>query len=145
MILLSLLKQLELDGFGTLHTDDAKGDLFYEVAPLGKDGEPLSGMWIVSRTGDVTRFNIGIQPFDIYTRYSNKLEGGQKALEVLEWLQSKYDQYCELPAVEPYFNHGYSKVILTPVSGVNAVGLDDQNRMVYVISGEVRYNKNDIE
>lgn len=133
MILLSLLKQLENDGLGVIDTS-----LFYEENPIDPQGNPREGIWVVSRSAGVSRFNTNIQNFDIYTRFKNKLVAGQKSKQVLDLLKSYYS-LCDLPAVPPYTS-GYRNVTIVPSSGVSSLGSDEQDNMIYVISGQVNYD-----
>ncbi|NCU40853.1 hypothetical protein EOL73_03800 [Candidatus Saccharibacteria bacterium] len=137
MITLHIAKWLEEQGFGTLDTD-----IFWEVAPLGSDGKPKNGIWVVSRGSSVSRLNTTIQAFDIYSRYTNKITGSQKLEAILERIKSAYGDTCELPTVPPHSLTQYTQVMLTPVSGVENVGTDEQDKVVRVISGEVRYTIN---
>lgn len=135
MIELSLLKKLENDGLGTIDVD-----LFWQEAPLDNKGNPKEGVWIVSTAPEVSRFSTDVQLFDIYSRYSNKLVGAQKLKAILDKLKDYYGDVCDLPAVPPYVMSGYERVMIEPISGIASVGSDEQDKMVYVISGTVRYN-----
>lgn len=134
MITLSILKQMQDDGLGTIDTD-----LFFEEIPLDTQGNAKNGTWIVSRGVAVNRFDTDIQAFDLYTRQANKLEGMQKSKEILTYLQSSFSDLCELPDVPPYTTESYNNVRIIPTSGIDSVGSDEQDRMVFVVSGEVRY------
>lgn len=136
MIALHILKLLEDEGFGTIDTD-----LFFEEAPLDGQGKPKQGVWIVERGTSVNRFNTQTQNFDIYSRYTNKLTGYQKLEAILDYLQEAYQDVCDLPSVPPYSNAVYENVMIQPTSSVENVGVDENNRIVRVISGVVQYNK----
>lgn len=136
MITLSILKELENNGFGTIDTD-----LFFEEASLDSKGQPKNGVWIVTRGSAVSRTNVEIQSFDIYSRYSNKLTGHQKLESILEWLQEAYGDVCTLPACPPYTTQTYTNVRIFPQSSIESVGFDENNKLVRVISFEVFYNK----
>lgn len=134
MIEISFLKQLELDGFGTIDVD-----MFWQDAPLDNKSKPVNCIWLVSRGGEVSRLNTNIQPFDIYARNTSKLEAAAKLKAILDKMADYYGSVCTLPAVEPYFSNEYTNVTIQPTSGIEAVGSDDQDRMIFVISGELRY------
>lgn len=136
MITLSILKQLENEGFGTIDTD-----LFFEEASLDSKGNPKNGTWIVTRGSQVSRVNTEIQSFDIYTRYANKLTGHQKLESILEWLKEAYSDVCTLPACPPYTTQTYTNVRIFPTSSIESVGFDENNKLVRVISFEVYFNK----
>jgi hypothetical protein len=136
MITLSLAKWLEQEGFGTL-----EADIFWEEIALDNDGKPKDGIWVVSRSPSVTRLNVGIQNFDIYARYANKITTEIKLKQILNRLQEAYGDVCTLPSVEPYSSTAYINVTIEPVSGVENVGSDDQDKIVKVISGIVHYEE----
>lgn len=136
MISLHLLKLLEDEGFGTIDTD-----LFWEEAALDSSGEPRNGVWIVTRGSSIDRFNVSVQAFDIYSRYTNKLTGAQKLEQILEFLGDAYGTVCDLPAVPPYSNRTYKNCTITPTSSVENAGTDANNKVVRVISGEIRYER----
>lgn len=134
MITLHILQLLEDNGFGTIDTD-----LFYEEVPLDTHGNPKQGVWIVTRGSEVNRVDVGNQNFDIYSRYTNKLTGAIKLESILTFLQESYGDVCTLPTVPPHSLTEYYSVRITPTSGVENVGIDDQDKVVRVISGNVKY------
>lgn len=136
MISLHIAKLLADEGFGTLDTD-----IFWEDAPLNAKGVPKDGIWVVARGAPVDRFQVSYQQFDIYSRFANKLTGAQKLEDILEFLQEAYDTVCDLPTVPPYSLTQYTEVQITPVSGIENVGTDDQDKVVRVISGEIKFKK----
>lgn len=136
MIALHILKLLEDEGFGTIDTD-----LFFEEAPLDSTGKPKQGVWIVERGTDVNRFNYQTQNFDIYSRYTNKITGYKKLEAILEYLQEAYGEVCELPTVPPYSTTLYTNVRITPQSSVENAGVDENGKVVRVVSGTVQYSK----
>lgn len=137
MITLSLLKQMELDGLGTIDSD-----LWHLEVPLNSQGIPANGAWIVPRGAPITRFNINIQPIDIYFRSTNKNATLKRAWDFLNYLQDSYEDVCTLPAYPPIFTHTYSNVTITPTDGVSYVGEDENRKLVFVISGEIRFKEN---
>ena len=136
MIALHILKLLADNGFGTIDTD-----LFFEEAPLDGNGVPKNGIWIVERGSSVNRFNHQTQNIDIYSRYTNKLTGYKKLEDILDFLTKSFDEVCELPKVPPYSNAVYTNVRITPTGSVENVGVDENNKVVRVISGSVQYER----
>ena len=136
MITLHILKLLENNGFGTIDTD-----LFFETVPLDAKGIPKQGVWIVTRGTSINRVDIGSQNFDIYSRYTNKTTGHAMLENILSFLQDSFGNVCELPTVPPISYNEYYDVMIVPTSGVENVGTDDQNKVVRVISGNVKYKK----
>lgn len=136
MITLSILKELENEGFGTIDSD-----LFLEEAPLDTQGKPKNGLWLVTRGSTVSRTNVEIQSLDLYSRFTNKLTGHTKLAEALEWLQEAYGDVCTLPAVAPYTTQTYTNVRIFPTSSIQNAGVDENGKIVRVISFDVYYNK----
>lgn len=136
MITLHIAKLLANNGFGTLDQD-----IFWEDMPIDNKGNPKDGIWIVSRGAPVNRFQVEYQAFDIYCRSKNKLQGSQKLEDILEFLQDAYDTVCELPTVPPHSLTQYIEVQINPTSGIENVGTDEQDKVVRVISGEIKCKK----
>lgn len=136
MVTLHILKLLQDEGFGTVDTN-----LFWEEVPLDSNGDPKDGIWIVSRGSEVSRTSLHIQAFDLYARYSNKVTTSQNLENLLEYLQTAFEEVCYLPEFPPYSTNQYTNVRIVPTSGIENVGTDDNEKIVKVISGEVRYNK----
>ena len=135
MVTLHILQLLEDEGFGTIDTD-----LFWEDIPVDSNGDPKNGVWIVPRGSTLSRFQTTIQAFDIYSRYANKITGSKKLEAILQYIKDAYDEVCELPTVPPYSTTLYNEVRLRPVSGIENVGTDEQDKVVRVISAEIQYN-----
>ena len=136
MIAHSLMAQMQIDGFGTVNED-----IQLSTLPLKPDGNPRNGIAIALRGEAVTRVQIEIQAIDFYLRNTNPLTATQTAQEILEYLQESYADICTLPALSPYTTETYSNVTITPTSSVEFAGVDDNNGHVYVVSGEIRYIK----
>jgi len=135
MVTLHVAQLLEDEGFGTVDQD-----IFWEDMPLDSQGNPKDGIWIVPRGSALSRFQTTIQAFDIYSRYANKITGSKKLEAILQYIKDAYDEVCELPTVPPYSTTLYNEVRLRPVSGIENVGTDEQDKVVRVISAEIQYN-----
>lgn len=131
MVTLHILQLLQDNGFGTIDTD-----LFWEKLPLGK-----SGVAIISRGGPVTygRRNIG-QNFDLYSRGTTDLLGAHKLEKIQEFFADNYPT-CDLP-VTPKSNKQYKKVRIMPREVVTNLGQDENDRVIFVTSAQVIYQKN---
>ena len=136
MITLNVLQLLEDEGFGTIDSD-----LFWEDVPLDGNGKPKNGVWIVPRASTVTSRNVRVQQFDVYSRYTNKIPGSQKLEAILEYFEHNSNKPCELPVAESYTETVYTNIRIIPLSSIENVGVDENGKMVRVISAEIRYNK----
>ena len=133
MISLHIAKWLEQEGFGTLDTD-----IFWEEAAVDAQGIPKDGIWVVTRGNADVRTN-NVQQFDIYSRYANKLTGSQKLEAISQRIKGAYGTVCTLPTVPPYSLTEYYDVLFQPVSSIENAGTDAQDKVVRVISAEIRY------
>lgn len=130
MITLNILKLLEENSFGTIDVD-----LFFEKLTLGK-----TGLYIASRGTAMSRGTRRTQAFDIYSRGTTDLDGSKQLEEVLEFLRDAYGTVCDLPTVPGVSDTEYTNVTIEPTGNIENAGLDPNNRVIYVISGLVRYN-----
>lgn len=136
MITLHIAQLLEDEGFGVLDQD-----IFWEDAPLDSSGKPKDGVWIVARGVPVTRLNVNMQAFDIYSRYADKVTSSKKLEDILDYLQEAYGSVCDLPTVPGYSETLYTDCSIIPTSGIENVGTDEQDKVVRVISGQVNFKK----
>jgi len=136
MVTLSLLQQMQDDGLGTIDTN-----LFFQEIALDSQGKARDGVWLVSRGAPVSRLNINVQQFDLYVRYPNKVTAFTKAEALLEYLKDAYINICDLPACPPYTTQTYKDVRIVPLSGIETVGQDENEKLVLVISGQIQFNK----
>lgn len=133
MIIHSILQQLENDGFGTVGQDLQIG-----VLPLDQQGDPRNGIAVTPRGSAVNRIQTEIQAVDFYVRNTNPLVASQTAQSILDWLKESFAEICTLPPLNNVTDEEYKAVVL-PVSSVEYVGVDDNNGVSFVVSGEVRY------
>lgn len=136
MIIHSLLQQLQDDGFGTVGTTLQMG-----VLPVNGQGDPINGIAVTARGSDVSRLDTNIQNVDFYVRNTSPLVASQTAQEILDYLYSSFANVCDLPALNGVTTETYENVTIEPTSGVEYVGVDENNGSSYVVSGIVRYGK----
>lgn len=132
MIGLHILQLLEDNGFGTI---DAPVDgLYWEVTPLDSQG-----VTFMSRGATIGRGLRNIQVFDLYCRGSSNLRGADKLEKIKEYIDNNYVT-CTLPTT-PKSNKQYTRVTLEITGNVENLGLDEQDRLIFRISGEAIYDK----
>lgn len=129
MITLSFLKLLEQNGFGEIDKD-----LFFQKLTLDKEG-----LYIADIGDPLARGTRRSQSFELYARGNNDVWGYQTLTEVLNFLRDSYADVCELPAVPPITTEGYSNVTILPTGNITNVGLDDNNRIIYSVQGQIIY------
>jgi hypothetical protein len=130
MITLHILKLLEDNGFGTIDTD-----LFFEKLTLDK-----TGLYIASRGTALIRGSRRVQAFNIYARSDNDIDGIRKLADVQQFFEDSTEEHCTLPPVPPISEREYTNVTIEPISSIENVGLDANNRIIYVLTAQVIYN-----
>lgn len=135
MILLHVLQLLEDEGLGTIDQD-----LFYGKAPI-VDGESKTGVVIFERGGNVNHRNTGlVQTFDMHSRHQFDTYAADQLEKILEKFQELWPT-CTLPQVPQYSTKTYENTTINPITNVENLGLDEEGRNVYRLSGEVIYRK----
>lgn len=133
MIGLHLLKFLEDEGHGEIDTD-----LFWEKMPLDKDG-----VTFFSRGGAITHRNNAVrQAFDLYSRHTHDTYAADALEKIWETFTENYPT-CTLPAVPNYSNKTYEKTRIRPTLNVENLGMDEESKIVFRLSGEIIYVKGD--
>lgn len=132
MITLSFLKLLDNEGFGTIDVD-----LFFQKLTLDK-----KGIYITDAGQPGERHGRDIQGYELLARGSNDVNGYELLKEIRSFLISEYQNISELPAVPPVTDYGYSNVELSKPSTITNVGLDDNNRVIYSMTGTIIYKEN---
>lgn len=133
MVSLSLLKLLELNGFGTIDED-----LFWEKMGIGKDG-----LYITDMGGSQDRGSRKSLSYTIYSRAKNDVTAYQKLQAVADFLTRSF-AICQLPAVPPITNYGYGNVTILPPSSIASVGEDINGRIIYSITGQLYYGEKSV-
>lgn len=132
MITLHILQLLEDNGFGTI--DATVDGLYWEKLPLNG-----IGVAIFSRGTTIGRGLREIQAFDLYARGSSDLKGADTLEKIKEYIDDNYVT-CTLP-ITPKSIKEYTRVTLEITGSVENLGLDEQDRLIFRISGEAIYDK----
>lgn len=131
MVTLSFLKLLEDEGFGTIDVD-----LFFQKLTLDN-----KGIYIADIGDPVARGARDTQSYELFARGESDVDGYKKLLEIRKFLIAEYSNICELPAVPPITSDGYTNVELLKPSTITNVGLDDNNRIIYSMTGTIIYKE----
>lgn len=134
MITLHILQLLQDEGFGTIDTD-----MFWEEMPVDQTGGNIDGLWIISRGDPIARGRRTSQTFDIYTRYKNKITGSLQLHNILKYFNENYVQ-CTLPSTEGS-DLVFEDVTIEPSANIENAGIDDNGKVIRVISGQVIYRE----
>lgn len=139
MITLHIAKLLADKGYGTLAlTGSETGSklIFFEKLPLGK-----TGVYIMSRGDTLARGQRTSQSFDIYARGTNDIDGAKRLEDILTFFSEDCYPSCDLPIVTGYSTTQYKNSVIIPTSNIQNVGVDGTDRVIYVVSAQVIYNK----
>lgn len=131
MITLSFLKLLEQEGFGTIDVD-----LFFQKLTLDK-----KGIYIADIGEPVAKGSRDTQSYELYARGIDDVDGYKKLLAIRRFLIREYSTICELPAVPPMTDDVYTNIELSKPSTITNVGLDDQNRIIYSMTGQIIFKE----
>lgn len=131
MITLSFLQLLADEGFGTIDVD-----LFFQKLTLDK-----KGIYIADIGEPVAKGSRDSQSYELFARGSNDVDGYKLLTEIRKYLIQDYSTICELPAVPPITTYGYTGVELSKPSTITNVGLDDNNRVIYSMTGTIIYKE----
>jgi hypothetical protein len=131
MVTLAFLKLLQDEGFGIIDVD-----MFYQKLTLDK-----KGIYIADIGESIERHSRDSQGYELFARGVNDIDGLKKLQAIRSFLVNEYQNICELPAVPPINNQGYTGVHLSKPSTITNVGLDAQNRIIYSMTGSIKYKE----
>lgn len=131
MITLSFLKLLDDNNLGTIDTD-----LFFQKLTLDKEG-----VYIADIGDPVAKGSRDKQSYELLARGKTDVDGYKKLTEIRKFLIQHYSNICELPAVPPISDQGYSNVTLSKPSTITNVGLDSKNRIIYSMTGTIIFKE----
>lgn len=136
MITLRILKLLEQNGFGTIDVDGTltENGLYFEKMPQG-----ATGVAIFSRGATMGHGLRRTQAFDLYSRGTDDVEGMQKLENITELMLDSLT-VCSLPEVDEYDDTPYERCSIVPISNVENAGMDENDRVLYVMTAQITYN-----
>lgn len=140
MITLRIAKLLEENGFGTLDIDGTvlTNGIYLEQMPQGR-----TGIAVFSRGAQLGRNTRLSQAFDIYSRGTDNVEGYQKLEDIAELMRGSLT-VCTLPIVEDIDEEDYNHCSIVPISFIENAGEDENDRVVYVMTAQITYNREDV-
>lgn len=132
MIILSLLKYLEDNGFGEIDVD-----LLW-----GKQGLDQLGLYAVELGASQNRGEKRNTMYQIFSRDKNDVAAYKRLEQVRAFLKESYNN-CTLPeVVSPNgetLSEGFDRVTIMPPSTISNDGLDAQGRVMFSITGVIYY------
>lgn len=141
MITLAILQKLAEDNVAGLVVDE---NCYWEQAPLTKDGQPAKGVWLVTRSGDMTRSKKGLNlhsTVDFYVAYNNKMKTEQIHQEILEWIIAN-PTVCKLSGSVGSISYDFTNIRIRPTRTPDNVMVTLNGLVVKVASAELVYDIN---
>lgn len=141
MITLAVLEQMIADEVAGLVIDK---NCFWEQAPLQKDGNPASGVWLVTRGGNAMTSTKGLNlrsTVDFYVALANKPKTEAVHQQILEWI-IKNPCFCELTGSVGGTTYSFYNVRMRPTTTPQTTMITGNNLVVKIASAELVYDIN---
>lgn len=130
MITLSLLQYLSDNGFGTIDQD-----LFWQKLSLNR-----KGVFVLDIGQPQDRGMRRTQRYELYSRGTNDIDGYEKLVQIIDFLNAHYGDTCTLPKAGVYDgSQAYENVTIMPLSTPTNVGEDANGRIIWSTTGELKY------
>lgn len=130
MITLSLLQYLSDNGFGTIDQD-----LFWQKLSLNR-----KGVFVLDIGQPQDRGMRRTQRYELYSRGINDIDGYEKLVQIIDFLNAHYGDACTLPKAGVYDgSQAYENVTIMPLSTPTNVGEDANGRIIWSTTGELKY------
>lgn len=139
MITLAILSKMVEDGVADLTVDK---DFFWEEAPLQKNGELATGVWLVTRGGNAANSPHGWNlhsTIDFYVAFASKPKTEAVHYAILEWILANRS-LCDLSGSVGDTTYAFSNVRIKPTTTPENFGATENGLIVKIASAEVIYN-----
>lgn len=139
MITLALLQKMVEDEVADLVIDE---NCFWEQAPLQKNGEPASGVWLVTRGGNANNSPKGLNlrsTVDFYVALANKPKTEAVHQAILEWLIEN-PCFCGLSGSVGGTTYSFTNIRVRPVTTPQNFVVTQNNLVVKIASAELIYD-----
>ena len=136
MITLAILQKMVADGVAGLQQDKT---IFWEEAPLQKNGEPAQGVWIVTRGGSLAGTPHGLNQnaiADFYVAFADKTKTESTLHEIRKNLG-----ICELSGTVGDSRYSFTNIRIRPTASPSNSGVTSNGLIVKVASAEIYYDQ----
>jgi len=140
MITLAILQKMVADGVAGLIQDKT---IFWEEAPLQKNGAPAQGVWIVTRGGSLRNTPHGHNQntiADIYIAFADKIRAEQTFAAIIEWMRQNLG-ICELSGAVGDSRYTFTNIRIRPTASPSNSGATLDGIIVKVASAEIYYDQ----
>lgn len=140
MITYAIFQQMVQDNVGGLIENK---DFFWEEVPGQTEGKPASGVWLVTRPGNITNSRKGLNlkttiDFYVATRSKPRTEALHRAIR--QYFETNLC-FCSLNGSVGDTTYSFSNVRVRPTSTPQNVGATENNLIVKVASVELVYDE----
>lgn len=140
MITLALFRKMVEDKVANLTRNK---DFFWDEVPLQHKGEPASGVWLVTRPGNISSTRKGLNlrtTVDFYIATRNKVHTEELHTAIRKYL-TEHKYFCELSGSVGGVNYQLYNVRIRPVTTPQNAGATENNLIVKVASAELVYDE----
>ena len=140
MITLAILQKMVADGVAGLQQDKT---IFWEEAPLQKNGAPAQGVWIVTRGGSLAGTPHGLNQnatADFYVAFADKTKTETTLREILDWIRKNLG-ICELSGTVGDSRYSFTNIRIRPTASPSNSGITSNGLIVKVASAEIYYDQ----
>lgn len=141
MITLALFRKMAEDGVAGLTRNK---DFFWEEAPLQHDGKPANGVWLITRTGNITDTRKGLNlrtTVDFYVATQNKVKTEAIHQAIRQYL-TQNQCFCKLSGSVGGIDYQFYNVRIRPATMPQNDGATENDLIVKLASAELVYDEN---
>lgn len=143
MITLALYNKMLADNVAGLAD---LGKFYYEEMPLQHNGDPASGVWLVTRGGSISQTRKGLNlrsTVDFYVALADKVEIDDMLAKIQRWITSTL-YLCDLSGSVGDTNYHFTNVRIRPTTTPQNNGVTENGIFVKVASAEIIYDDESI-
>lgn len=139
MITLALFNYMAENNIAGLVADE---NFFYDEMPMTVKGEPASGTWIVTRSGEQSTSSRGFNMHstaDFYIATGNKAKTDAIHMQILKWVtQTMY--LCKLDGSVGGVDYSFSNIRMRVTSTPENMGITENGNVVKMVSVALTYD-----
>ena len=140
MITLALFRKMVEDGVANLEKNK---NFSWEEVPGQHDGKPASGVWLITRPGNISSTRKGLNlrtTVDFYVATGNKVKTEQIHQAIRRYLTQNLC-FCELSGSVGGIDYQYYNIRVRPATTPQNDGATENNLIVKVASAELVYDE----
>lgn len=140
MITLALFRKMVEDGVARLTRNK---DFFWEEVPLRHEGKPASGVWLITRPGNISTTTKGLNlrtTVDFYVATKTKVKTEALHQAIRQYLtENRY--FCKLSGSVGGTDYEFYNIRIRPTTTPQNEGATENDLIVKVASAELVYDE----